>query len=187
MRLVLAMVLAGLVALPLSASAQEAEEGWLEEFYPELAPREPPHPPPREPASSSEPAPDEPALQLKLDDAGVEVAPSYPPRFDEMELRVKRARTGLIVNSAILVVGVALTVGGAVYDARNPPDPNALLTLPNGYLIAGIVLVPVGSIGMIVSGVMLGVRKGKLRRLQQAHYGTPRRVHWDLAQSRLVF
>ena len=35
MKVVLAMVLAGL-ALPLSVSAQGTDEGWLEEFYPEL-------------------------------------------------------------------------------------------------------------------------------------------------------
>jgi hypothetical protein len=40
---------------------------------------------------------------------------------------------------------------------------------------------------MIVSGILLGKRKRKLRELQEAHYGTPRRVQWDLAQSRLVF
>jgi hypothetical protein len=26
-----------------------------------------------------------------------------------------------------------------------------------------------------------------LRSLQEAHYGTPRRVQWDLARSRIVF
>jgi hypothetical protein len=30
-------------------------------------------------------------------------------------------------------------------------------------------------------------RKRKLRRLEQAHYGKPHRVQWDLARSRLVF
>jgi hypothetical protein len=40
---------------------------------------------------------------------------------------------------------------------------------------------------MIATGILLGVRKRKLRRLQEAHYGRPRRVQWDLAQSRVVF
>jgi hypothetical protein len=43
--------------------------------------------------------------------------------------------------------------------------------------------------GVIAIYAALGIwahRKRKLRRLQQAHYG-PRRVQWDLAQSRLVF
>jgi hypothetical protein len=44
-----------------------------------------------------------------------------------------------------------------------------------------------GAVGMIASGIVLGFSKGELRRLQEAHYGTPRRVQWDLAESRLVF
>jgi hypothetical protein len=43
-----------------------------------------------------------------------------------------------------------------------------------------------GAAGMIATGILLGVRKRKLR-LQEADYGTPRRVQWDLARSRLVF
>jgi hypothetical protein len=181
MRLVVVMLLAGLVALPLSASAQEVEEG----ASPELSAEEP--------APSTEPAPEEPALQLKLDDAGVGVVPS-PPRtvdgytLEEMERRVKRARTGLIVTSLILGVGVALWVAGEVHSARNPPPPDAFsLGIPDGYFVAGMTLTVVGSTGMIVSAAVLGVRKRKLRKLQEAHYRTPRRVQWDLARSRLVF
>ena len=55
----------GLVGtLPQSVSAQDAEEGTTSE--PNL----------QEPAPPSEPAPEEPALQLQLDAAGVEVVPS---------------------------------------------------------------------------------------------------------------
>ena len=179
MRLVLVMVLAGL-AVPQSVSAQPGEEGTTAE------------PNAEEPAPSSEPAPEEPALQLKLDDAGLGVVPP-PPRtrdrytLEEMELRVKRARTGLIVSSVIVGVGVALWAGGAVHDARNPPPDAFALEIPNGLIVAGLTLTMVGSIGMIVSGAMLGVRKRKLRELQEGNYRRPRRVQWDLARSRLVF
>ncbi|UCD24921.1 MAG: hypothetical protein JSW51_03095, partial [Gemmatimonadota bacterium] len=82
MRLVLAMVLAALAALPLSASAEEVEEGAA-----------------LEPNAVQESAPEEPALQLQLDDAGVGVVP--PPRtpdrytLEEMNVRVRRAKIGL--------------------------------------------------------------------------------------------
>ena len=71
--------------LPLSASAQEEEV-------------------------SSEPAPDEPALQLRLDSAGVEAVPSAPRTGDgytleEMELRVKRAKIGLWSTAGATVLG----------------------------------------------------------------------------------
>ena len=83
MRLVMVMVLGGLMALPLSASAQDAEGGTTaEENLQEPAP------------------PSEPALKLELDDAGVEVTPSAPRTSDgytleEMELRAKRAKIGI--------------------------------------------------------------------------------------------
>jgi hypothetical protein len=269
MRLVLAVVLAGLVALPLSVSAQDAEEAATAE------------PSAEEPTPASEPAPEEPSLQLKLDDAGVAVTPTPPRTFngytlEELELRkrraalgliaptalivagvplwvvsgsgeekcspgwgardvdhcrrlrtagmtltisgtvgmivglsllgvrkrelerpyttdryalqvrVKRARRGLISTSVILGLGVALWVGGAVHDARNPPDAFSL-EIPNGLIIAGLTLTMVGSVGMIVSGAMLGASKRKLRKLEQAHYEKPSRIQWDLARSRLVF
>jgi hypothetical protein len=63
MRYLLGLVfLLALVAAPLSASAQAGEDD----------------PVSGEPSPSSEPAPEEPALQLRLDDAGVEVVPSPP-------------------------------------------------------------------------------------------------------------
>jgi hypothetical protein len=180
MRLVLAMVLAGLAALPQSASAQAGEEGTTSE--PNL----------QEPAPSSEPAPEEPALQLKLDAAGVEVVPS-PPRtpegytLEEAELRVKKARRGLIGTSVILGLGVALWSSAAA--CSDPPSTEEFLDLPPcfGLIVTGLVLTGVGLVGMIVSGPVLGARKRKLRRLQEAHYGTPHRVQWDPARSRLVF
>jgi hypothetical protein len=187
------MVLAGLVALPLSASAQEAEEGWLEEFYPELAPREPP---PQQPSPSPERAPKEPAIEatteqpafeLRLDDAGVEVAPGYPPRFDEMELRVKRARIGLVSSGISMFAGtvILLAAAGVGFCVGDPSacDPPALDPL----LITGSVLAAGGFVAMIATGVELGKRKRKLHRLEYEYYRTRRPARWDLARSRLVF
>jgi hypothetical protein len=181
MRYVLRLLcVCALAALPQGASAQAGEEGAT------------PEPSLQEPAPSSEPAPEEPALQLKLDDAGVEVAPT-PLRtpdgytLEEMELRVKKARRGLIGTSVILGLGVVLWSSAAA--CSDPPSTEEFLDLPPcfGLIVTGLVLTGVGLVGMIVSGPALGARKRKLRRLEQAHYGTPRRVRWDLAQSRLVF
>jgi len=45
-----------------------------------------------------------------------------------------------------------------------------------------------GAIGMIVSGIMLGVRKGKIRRLDQKIMLTSdRKLQWDPSTSRMVF
>ena len=264
MRFVLAMVLAGL-ALPLSVSAQAREGGTTSE--PNLD----------EPAPTSEPAPEEPVLQLKLDSAGVEVTPSPPQTFDgytleELELRKRRAVLSLIAPAALTVPGVTLLVlGMSSGDCLNEFDSDSCRRLRTG----GLVLTIAGGVGMIVGSILVGVRTGELklalhdyaleelelrvkrakigvyvsagvlvagilmggiaygsmgdwgetspdwtdpvawtgvtlmmggffgliatgavlhvrkrallRELQVAHYGRPRRVQWDLAQSRLVF
>ena len=171
-------VLAALVASPLSAGAQTGQEGTDSE--PNL----------QEPAPSSEPAPEEPALQLQLDKSGVEVVPS-PPRtpdgytLEEMEVRVRRARIALGVSVVPLVLGTGIAVVGALraVDFTTPPSDTSGETT----LYAGSAIVGAGAVWMITSGIVLGVRKRKLRRLRAAHYGNPRRVQWDLARSRLVF
>jgi hypothetical protein len=147
----------------------------------------PPSPEPnlQDPAPSSESAPKEPALKLELDSAGVNVAPS-PPRteLEKIELRAKRARIGLLSTTGVAVIGAVLFGAGAAR-ARSSQDLDALSEGP--LLISGMSLMISGAVGMIASGIVLGFSKGELRRLQEAHYGTPRRVQWDLAQSRLAF
>ncbi|MBW2381500.1 MAG: hypothetical protein JRG70_18485 [Deltaproteobacteria bacterium] len=178
------VVVVALAASPLTVSAQAVDE----DMEPTLEEPEPS----TEPAPE-EPAPEEPALELKLDDAGVEVAPP-PPRtpdgytLEEMELRVKRARTGLIVSAGVYVIGLAVAIPGAVGDcgyvywgSATPParcDP---------LLYTGSTLTFLGFVGMITSGVMLHKRKRDRNWLRQAQRTTPRRVQWDLARSRLVF
>ena len=184
MRFVLAMVLAGLVALPQSASAQAGEEGTL------------PEPNLQEPEPSSELAPEEPALQLKLDAAGLDVAPSpqrTPDRYTlkEMKLRVKRAAFGFGFSGAVFFTGAVLVM-----------SPFIRCDMIGGWTktcdrlaYAGIAVVSAGAVATIATGILYGVRNRKLRRrkrrewdtFRHTHSGTPRRVQWDLAQSRLVF
>jgi hypothetical protein len=168
-----ACVLAALVASPLSVSAQ-VEEEVTEPTVEEPAP---------------EPAPEEPALQLQLDDAGVEVVPSQPRTDDgytleEMDVRVKRARIGLITSAAVFPVGIALLSVGAANACIVGSDCPGWA---NPVMWTGFALMGAGLYGMIVSGAMMHVRKRKLRELQEAHYRRPRRVQWDLARSRVVF
>ena len=143
----------------------------------------------QEPGPSSEPALEEPALQLKLDSAGVEVVPS-PPRtvdgytLEEMELRVKRARIGLLSTTGVAVVGAVL-FGAGVARARSSQDLDALSEGP--LLISGMSLMISGAVGMIATGIVMGFSKGELRRLRKARYESPRRVQWDFARSQVVF
>ena len=184
-KLVLATVLAGLGSLPLSVSAQAGEEG---------TPSEPKF---REPAPSAEPAAEEPAMRLKLDEAGLDVAPGYPPRkpegytLKEMKLRVKRAKIGIGASALSLVIG-GIFAGVAVPNLSCESSGTGVGDCPiPGWsfpvFLTGVTLAGGGVLGMIATGALLGVRKRKLRRLQEAHYATPRRIRWDVARSRLVF
>jgi hypothetical protein len=175
MELIFAMVLAGLVALPLSASAQAGEESTTVQ------------PSAEEPAPSAEPAPEEPSLQLKLDDAGVDVVPP-PPRtpdgytLEEMELRVKRAKIGLGVSVPFIwLASLAVLAASPVCFGEPCPEPSPGLAATFAVMSVG------GLGGTIASGILLRRRKRDRDSLRQAHYGTPRRVQWDPAQSRLVF
>jgi hypothetical protein len=169
--------------LPLGVGAQDAEEAATAE------------PGVQDPAPSSEPAPEEPALQLKLDAAGVGVVPS-PPRtadgytLEEMELRVRRAGIGLGVSGGVLLAGVvmgaiALSEAAPFFCILEACPPTADWAAPVGW--TGALLTVGGLLGMISFGTERGRRKRKLRELQEAHYGRPHRVQWDLARSRLVF
>jgi hypothetical protein len=83
--------------------------------------------------------------------------------------------TGVTVVGAVLV-GVGMT-RPSTGDLNRDIAPVA----------AGTVLMMVGGVGMIISGVMWGKRTRQGRRLEEARYERPRRLQWDLAQSRIVF
>ena len=172
------MVMVGLVALPQRVSAQAGEEDTASE--PNL----------QEPSPSSEPAPEEPALQLKLDAAGVEAVPSQPRTDDgytleEMERRVMLAKLGVGVSAVPIFVG-ALLAATPAFSPLEPRTPEEQ-TSDRRLQYTGAALAAGGAASMVAMGIVLGVRKRKLRSLQDADYGGPRRVQWDLARSRLVF
>jgi hypothetical protein len=233
--------------VPQSASAQAGEEG-----------------------ATSEPASVEPALQLKLDSAGVDVVPS-PPRtadgytLEEMERRKRRARIGLLSTAGVSLAGMGLVIAGARVSNTQPSSDDKPA---NALKFSGVSLLLTGFAGMIASGIVLKTRRRQLDRyepapeytleemdrrvmrarlglgfsvvattvvgpflllvgaagspepwvpgvfaagalvtagglagtiasgvllrrrkrdLREAHYGKPRRVQWDLTQSRLVF
>jgi hypothetical protein len=168
----LTCVLAALMASPLSASAQAGEEGTSDE------------------PNAEEPAPEEPALQLKLDDAGVDVVPS-PPRtadgytLEEMERRVMLAKLGVGVSAVPIFVG-ALLAASTAFSPLAPRTPEEQ-TSDRRLQYTGAALAAGGAASMVAMGIVLGVRKRKLRSLQEADYGRSHRVQWDGARSRVVF
>jgi hypothetical protein len=187
-----------LVALPLSVSAQAGEEDATSEpNLQELAPSFEPDPENlKDSVPSSEPASEEPVLQLELDSAGVEVVPS-PPRtadgytLEEIEIHVRRAKIGLAVSAIPFLAGIGLSLAAVASSMLTTsfcweePCPNERWVTPVG--VTGWVLMAGGLAGTIATGILLRGRKRDQDSLRAAHYGTPRRVQWDLEQSRLVF
>ncbi len=163
-------LLAGLATLPLSATAQVDEEAAPSEENVQ------------EPAPAAKPVPEEPALQLKLDSAGVEVVQSgqtlQETRLKEAKRRGVGAKIGLGVSAGVLAGGSVLV--GAAFSAED-------LDSAVGRLLGGTFVIVGGFVGMMVSAAKVRDTKAELRELQEAHYARRRRVQWDPARSRFVF
>ena len=188
-----------LAVLPLSVSAQDGEEGATSEPIAE--------------ERSSEPAPEEPALQLQLDEAGVEgglsprlrkrtqrhwdpsaydVRSDPRPRIQYTSAPQKPTRPklapgiGLGVSIASLVGGVAMmSVGVSQRFCISFGEP-CDTPRSSGVLIGtGAALTVFGLLGTIVSGVAFRDSEGASAKAPSQR--NARRVQWDPAQSRLVF
>ena len=88
----------------------------------------------------------------------------YTPELEEMELRVKRARIALGMSVVPLVLGTGLAVAGA-FGSLSQTTPNADTSGQDATLYAGSAIVGAGVVWMITSGIILGVRKRQLRKL----------------------
>ena len=114
-------------------------------------------------------------------------------RRDELRRSVPRTRKALIGTSVSFGVGLALLIpvwAGDHCVTYNFGDTSNYECDTTGKVLTGIgaPLAWGGALGMIVSGIMLGVRKGKIRRLDQKIMLTSdRKLQWDPSTSRMVF
>lgn len=113
--------------------------------------------------------------------------------LEDANARSRRSRNALIGTSAAFGLGVVLAGIGASqceristvnqYDDLSCNNAGDVL-LPLGGSIAGL-----SAIGMITSGIILGVANKRKRELQReirrSYYG--RRLHWDVPSGGLVF
>ena len=125
-------------------------------------------------------------------------SPSVAPRPSYEELRraelktgLKRTRTALIATSASFAVGLSLVIPAFTSDNCVQSDFNndfTCNTAGRALLGVGTPFLSVGFWGMLVSGIMLGVRKGKVRRLdERIAYQSRAKLWWDPHQSKFVF
>jgi hypothetical protein len=98
----------------------------------------------------------------------------------------------ILIGGILMMVGIP---GSLSLDLSAPPPTPEEQKREERVLRAGAVLAVGGAAAMIATGILLGVRNRKLRERKQrdrdslwyTHSSTPRRVKWDLAQSRLAF
>lgn len=113
--------------------------------------------------------------------------------LEEAEERSRRVRVALISTSVVFGVGVILGGAGASQCQYIQGFNQSDQWLCNN---AGDVLVPlggtfaaIGAIGMLTSGIMLGVRNKQKRDIERDmrrhYYGG--RLQWDIPSGRLVF
>lgn len=121
--------------------------------------------------------------------------------YDEFRLRElressRRSRNALIGLSATSAVGAALLFPGLIRQCYvvqvnylTGSDEEIRCTSAGKALVGiGWPLFFGGVTGVLISGIMFGVRKGKLRRLEdRMAYEKSRAVRWDPRTSRFVF
>jgi hypothetical protein len=171
-----------LLASPARVCGDDTHEDWVETYYPELATEPPPPPAPATVTPASEGLTDEvpPSTQ---EDPSPEVESAQPTSVEdpqvavrEMETLVRRARNGLIGMSAVTVLGGVMLGSAAAISKNNQDDAYAGL----GAAVFGGSFAVLGAGGMITSGIVLGVRKKRLRALQASEHPTPRNTLEDL-------
>lgn len=142
------------------------------------------------PASAQESAPapvvpdisEPPAPQLSYDEY----------KLEEMRRRTRVSRNAFIGTSVAAALGAALFLPGVISQCdkvRRFDGTNELVCSTAGALLVGFgtPLVFGGGVGMVATGIMLGVRKGKVRKLKARAGPSARRVRWDPATARFVF
>jgi hypothetical protein len=113
-------------------------------------------------------------------------------RLGELQIRAKRSRNALIGLSAASVVGTALLFPGFAnqcFVVRFLDGTEELRCTSAGKAMVGLgwPLFLGGLTGVLISGIMFGVRQGKIRRLSDQIEREKRAFRWDPAASAFVF
>ena len=115
-------------------------------------------------------------------------------QLEELERKSKRSRNALIGTSVAAAVGLALVLPAASSQCEsvelNGQSSYECTRTGDALIRAGSPLVIGGLTGAVVSGIILGVRKGKIRRLNDsfaASSSKKRAVQGDERKGRFVF
>lgn len=114
-------------------------------------------------------------------------------RWNELNYLAKRSRKALISTSAAAAVGISLVAPAAVKECVRVASSSSFDDLrcsSTGAILLGIgvPILVAGATGVLVTAIMLGVRKGKARNLEdRMAYEESRAVRWDPARAVFVF
>lgn len=190
-------LLTGVMALGLWSAQVSAQEAAPAAEQPAAAEPAAAEPAAIEPAATESAAPAqepaEPEMAVEHKEPS-EPKPTYDDyRREELERGVKRSRNALIGLSAAAVVGLPLWIAGGrtqcvSYEDGSGNTQTDCTTAGKVMLGIGYPLAIGGLTGALISGIILGVRKGKLRDLEaRTKYSNSKRLHWDPYSSRFVF
>lgn len=136
--------------------------------------------------------------EVKIEVANPQLEPQASMTWQEYELSelknsARRSRNALIGLTASAAVGAAFLFPGLVRQCVLITDINnqdELRCSRSGKALVGVgyPLFIGGTIGMLVSGIMLGVRNGKIRRLERRIASEKAGAfRWDAARASFVF
>lgn len=114
-------------------------------------------------------------------------------RRDELEFLSKRSRIALFSTSAAAAVGIALVTPALVNEcvrvaSSSSFDDVRCSATGKTLLGVGVPFLAAGVLGIIISGIMFGVRKGKIRNLEhRIAYEKAGAIRWDPARTAFVF
>ncbi|MEM9728822.1 MAG: hypothetical protein AAF997_09570, partial [Myxococcota bacterium] len=144
-------------------------------------------------------AADEPDLYaLSIDPAPSPQLTYEEFKVQELERKARRSRNALIGTGAAAAFGLIIAIpvaatqcdtvtrsdGKEDYECSSAGD--ALLGVASPFIVGGLT-------GVVITGIMLGVRKGKLRRLNDGirydrnGYAGARAFRWDETRGKFVF
>ena len=136
-----------------------------------------------------------PAVVITTSPNQVSPSPGYfQYELEDAKERSRRVRIALISTSAAAAVG--MIVGATafrhcefIYSSVNQRDDLVCTQRGDALLAAGGTIFGLAAIGMITSGIMLGVRNKQKREIERDmrrhYYGG--RLQWDIPSGRLVF
>lgn len=134
-----------------------------------------------------------PAVVITTSPNQVSPSPGYfQYELEEATERSRRVRVALISTSAVFGVGIILAgIGASQCQVIQRINQDEILCNRAGEVLVplGGAFIAAGAIGMITSGIMLGVRNKQKREIERDmrrhYYGG--RLQWDIPSGRLVF